>query len=103
LLDTLTPLQHRRCNTQVEHSVLSGFVTPINRALDGAALAHLLSPTTLHGAQAVNAVANQQAQIIAYDDDSKPMMLTTLPMLLLLPPLRRQRGAPAADHAAVMQ
>ena len=62
-----------------------------------------LSPVTAHGAQALDAVINQQAAIIAYADDFKLMMLTSLPMLLLLPLLRRPRQAPAADHVAVME
>jgi DHA2 family multidrug resistance protein len=89
-------------NTQVEHSVLSGYVTPLSRALGGGTLAHMMSPTTPFGAQAVDAMVNQQAQIIAYNDDFKLMMLTTLTMLLLLPLLRRQRGG-TAGHAAVME
>ena len=89
-------------NSQVEHSVLAGYVTPLSRALGGGTLAHMLSPTTPFGARAVDAMVNQQAQIIAYNDDFKLMVLTTLPMLLLLPLLRRQRGG-SADHAAVME
>jgi DHA2 family multidrug resistance protein len=88
-------------NTQVEHSVLASYVTPLSRALGGGMVAHMLSPTTPLGAQAVDAMVNQQAQIIAYNDDFKLMMLTTLPMLLVLPMLRRQRGG-SAGHAAVM-
>ncbi len=88
-------------NTQIEHSVLSGFITPLNRAFDGAD--KVLSPLTAHGAQALNQVVNHQASIIAYNDDFKLMMLTALPMLLLLPLMRKPRQAPAADHVAVME
>jgi DHA2 family multidrug resistance protein len=90
-------------NTQIEHSVLAGFVTPLNRALsNSAALSHMLSATTPLGAQALNATITQQSQIIAYNDDYKLMMLTALPMLLLLPLMRRPRGGSATPHAAVM-
>ena len=89
-------------NTQVEHSVLAGYVTPLSRALGGGSLAHMLSPTSPFGAQAIDAMVNRQAQIIAYNDDFKLMMLTTLPMLLLLPLLRRPSG-PSEGHTAVME
>ena len=89
-------------NTQVEHSVLAGYVTPLSRALGGGSLAHMLSPTSPFGAQAIDAMVNRQAQIIAYNDDFKLMMLTTLPMLLLLPLLRRSSG-PSEGHTAVME
>ena len=82
--------------------MLTGYVTPLSRALGGGTLAHMLSPTSPFGAQAVDAMVNQQAQIIAYGDDFKLMMLTTLPMLLLLPLLRRPRGG-SAGHAAVVE
>ena len=64
--------------------------------------AHTLSPTSPFGAQAIDAMVNRQAQIIAYNDDFKLMMLTTLPMLLLLPLLRRSSG-PSEGHTAVME
>jgi DHA2 family multidrug resistance protein len=90
-------------NEQIEHSVLSGYVTPLNRAFEGAASA--LSPVTSHGAQILDAMINRQAEIIAYNDDWKLMMLMALPMLLLLLLMRGPRkgagGAPA-EHAAVM-
>ena len=90
-------------NGQIEHSVLSGYITPLNRAFEGAAAA--LSPTTAHGAQVLNGMINQQAEIIAYNNDWKLMMLMSLPMLLLLLLMRGpKKGAGGADpeHAAVM-
>ena len=89
-------------NSQIEHAVLSGYVTPLNRAFQGAAAS--LMPTTPHGAQALNAMLNQQAEIIAYNNDWKLMMLMAAPMLLLLLLMRRPKRNPAAspDHAAVM-
>jgi DHA2 family multidrug resistance protein len=90
-------------NTQVEHSVLTGFVTPLNRAFEGADSA--LSPVTAHGAQMLNALVTRQSEIIAYNNDWKLMMLMALPMLLLLLLMRGpKKGASAggADHAAVM-
>jgi DHA2 family multidrug resistance protein len=90
-------------NTQIEHSVLTGFVTPLNRAFEGAASA--LSPVTAHGAQVLDAMIGRQAEIIAYNNDWKLMMLMALPMLPLLLLMRRPaRPAPGAvvEHVAVM-
>ena len=90
-------------NEQVEHSILSGFVTPLNRAFQGAASA--LSPVTAHGAQMLDAVVNRQAEIIAYNNDWKLMMLMALPMLPLLLLMRGPKqgvAAASSEHAAVM-
>jgi DHA2 family multidrug resistance protein len=90
-------------NEQVEHSVLSGFVTPLNRAFDGAGA--VLSPVTAHGAQVLDGLINRQAEIIAYNNDWVLMMLMSLPMLLLLLLMRGpKKGAGGGDpeHAAVM-
>jgi DHA2 family multidrug resistance protein len=90
-------------NSQVEHSVLSGYITPLNRAFQGAASA--LAPVTAHGAQVLNAMVDRQAEIIAYNDDWKLMMLLALPMLPLLLLMRgpKKGGAAEAGHAAVME
>ena len=89
-------------NTQVEHSVLSGYITPLNRAFQGAA-ANLI-PTTQQGAEVLNGMLTHQAQIIAYNNDWKLMMLMALPMLPLLLLMRGpKKGAVVeSDHAAVM-
>jgi len=90
-------------NTQIEHSVLSGYITPLNRAFHGAAEA--LMPTTAHGAQVLNGMLTHQAQIIAYNDDWKLMMLVSLPMLLLLLLMRGPKKGAGGDsgHTAVME
>ncbi len=87
--------------SQIEHSVLTGYVTPLNRAFDGAAAS--LMPTTPLGAQTLNGLLNQQAQIIAYNNDWKLMMLTALPMLFLLLLMRRpkQTADAGAGHAVM--
>jgi DHA2 family multidrug resistance protein len=89
-------------NEQVEHSILSGFVTPLNRAFQGAAEA--LSPITAHGAQTLDAMVSRQAEIIAYNNDWKLMMLMSLPMLLLLLLMRgpKKGAGSGVEHAAVM-
>ena len=90
-------------NEQIEHSVLTSYITPLNRAFQGAASA--LSPVTERGAQMLDGIINRQAAIIAYNDDWKLMMLMALPMLLLLLLMRGpKKGAGSAplDHAAIM-
>ena len=84
-------------NTQVEHSVLAQFATPLNRMLP-----HALAATA-HGATLLNQMIIHQAQVIAYNDDYWLMMLVSAPILLLLPLMRRPRSAGPADPAhAVM-
>jgi MFS transporter, DHA2 family, multidrug resistance protein len=89
-------------NEQVEHAVLSGYITPLNRAFQDAASA--LSPVTAQGAQLLDAMVRRQSEIIAYNNDWKLMMLMALPMLLLLLLMRgpKKGVAASAEHAAVM-
>jgi len=95
-------------NVQVLHAEIGSAVTPFNRMLQGGgAVTRLLNPQTSAGAQALDGMVNNQAQIIAYMDDYKLMLWTTLPTLLLLLIMRRP-GAPKpaapgeAAHAAVL-
>jgi MFS transporter, DHA2 family, multidrug resistance protein len=90
-------------NEQIEHSVLAGYITPLNRAFQGAASA--LAPVTAHGAQMLDAIIKRQAEIIAYNNDWKLMMLMALPMLLLLLLMRGPKKGTAGnstEHAGVM-
>jgi len=95
-------------NQQVLHAELGAFITPFERALQGGGAAgHLLDPRTAHGAQMLDGIINQQAQIIAYVDDYKMMMVVALSTLLLLLVMRGPRHAGAvpkgeAEHAAVI-
>ncbi len=92
-------------NTQILHEQIGGYVTPFNRALQAAGVHRLLDPATAQGAALLDRTINQQAQIIAYNDDYKLMILTTLPTILLLLVMRRPARAAAAApdaHAAVM-
>jgi DHA2 family multidrug resistance protein len=82
-------------NAQLVHAELAGRITPFNRALQsGGSVGHLLDPSSAGGAQMLDRMVNQQAQIIAYADDFRLMMLTTLPTILLLLVMRRPRAAP---------
>jgi MFS transporter, DHA2 family, multidrug resistance protein len=89
-------------NGQIEHATLTGFITPLNRAFQGAAAS--LMPTTSHAAQVLNGMLNDQSQIIAYNNDWKLMMLTSLPMLLLLLLMRGPKAGSGGNvkHAQVM-
>jgi DHA2 family multidrug resistance protein len=92
-------------NTQVLHEQIGALVTPFNRALqDGGAIARAWNPAHAHGAAALDAMVNQQAQIIAYINDYRMMIFTTLPSLLLLLLMRRPRltSAPAETAHAAM-
>ena len=99
-------------NIQVVHSELGAFVNPFSRAFQGGgAVSRMLDPHTTLGAQMLDGMINNQAQIIAYTDDYKLMIWTTLPTLLLLMIMRRpaappraMAGAPKQEeaHAAVM-
>ena len=89
-------------NMQIEHSVLAGYITPLNRAFQGAASA--FSPVTAKGAEMLDALINRQSEIIAYNNDWKLMMLMALPMLLLLLLMRgpKKGAGTATDHPAVI-
>jgi DHA2 family multidrug resistance protein len=88
-------------NGQVEHAVLAGYVTPLNRAFQGAGSA--LSPTSAQGVQVLDAMVNHQSQIVAYNNDWKLMMLMSFPMLLLLLLMRgSKKGGGGVKHAPAM-
>ena len=81
-------------NTQVLHEEIGSMVTPFNRALaQGGMVTRMWDPATAHGAATLDVLINQQAQIIAYNDDYKMMIFTTAPMFLLLLLMRRPRPA----------
>ncbi len=89
-------------NTQIEHSVLAGFASPLNRAFGNSAAARAMSAASPHGAAALDHLVTQQSQIIAYNDDFWLMMVIALPILVLLPFLRRpQAGGGGAGHVAM--
>jgi DHA2 family multidrug resistance protein len=78
--------------TEVEHSVLAPFASPLNRALGVTPnIAHSLSPVTPHGSAVLNQMIGYQAQVIAYANDYWLMALLALPILPLLPLMRRPR------------
>lgn len=90
-------------NEQIEHSVLSAFASPLNRALDdGSAVHRYLDPVTHGGAALLNQMINYQSAIIAYADDYKFLTVMTLPLLILFFIMRRPRQGGGQQEAAVM-
>jgi DHA2 family multidrug resistance protein len=85
---------------QVNHADIAATITPFDRVLQaGDAVSHMLDPATRHGAALLDRMVNQQAEIIAYNNDFRLMMLTIVPPLLLLL-LMRRHARPAATAAA---
>ena len=85
-------------STQTTHADIAAGITPFERALPGNDLAaHMLDPTTRHGAAVLDQMVTYQAKIIAYNNDFRLMMLSIVPPLLLLLLMRRHdRPAVAA-------
>jgi DHA2 family multidrug resistance protein len=76
-------------NTQVNHAIIAGDVTPFNRALQIGAAAQFWAPASARGATMLNQEITRQSQIIAYIDDFKLMFvlaIIVLPLLLLARP-----------------
>ncbi len=74
-------------NVQVNHADIASGVTAFDRLLSSPHIAAFWSPFTTRGSTALDAVINQQAQVIAYNNDYRFMMfatLATLPLLLFI-------------------
>ena len=75
---------------QTTHAEIAAGITPFNRVLQmGGHVTHMLNPETRHGAALLDSMINQQAQIIAYNNDFRLMTLTIVPPMLLLVVMRR--------------
>jgi DHA2 family multidrug resistance protein len=89
-------------NTQIEHSVLAVFGSPLNRALQAVPqVAQALSPTTAHGAQALDQMIGYQAQVIAYANDYWLMAIMSAPIMALLFLMRKPKQGQAGGSAVV--
>jgi MFS transporter, DHA2 family, multidrug resistance protein len=85
-------------NTQALHEIIGSAVNPFNRSLQALPLLHSGAPRS---AAMMDAMVNQQAQIIAYCNDYMLMIFIALPTLLLLVFMRhRQQAAPSAGPGA---
>ena len=81
-------------NTQINHAIISYYVTGVNRLFENPKIAHLWSPYTAAGRAALDAMITTQAQIIAYIDDFKLLLILTLLALPLVLFFRKPpRGA----------
>jgi DHA2 family multidrug resistance protein len=91
-------------NTEINHAIITGVVTPFNRALQTGAARHFWNPASDHGAALLNAQITRQANIIAYVDDFKLMFILTvltLPLVLFIRPNKTRVAT--APHDAVME
>jgi DHA2 family multidrug resistance protein len=89
-------------NTQVEHSVLAVFASPLNRAIEvSPPIAHALSPLTAHGAAQLDAMITYQAQVIAYNNDFRLMAIVSAPVLLLVLLMRKPPKSGAGRPAVI--
>jgi DHA2 family multidrug resistance protein len=90
-------------NTQDNHALIAGGVTPFNRALQTGAASRFWNPASAHGAALLNQEITRQSQIIAYVDDFKLMLIlaiVVLPLLLLTqPPRPAAKPAPSRPSA----
>ena len=82
---------------QASHADIASEITPFDRVLQtGNAASRMLDPATRHGAAMLDRMVNQQAQIIAYNNDFRVMALVVVPSLLLLLVMRRHEHPRAA-------
>lgn len=76
-------------NTQINHEIIAGGVTPFNRALQSGAASRFWNLGSSHGVTMLNQEITRQSQMIAYIDDFKLMLIlaiVVLPLLLLTRP-----------------
>jgi MFS transporter, DHA2 family, multidrug resistance protein len=87
-------------SVQATHADIAAGITPFNRVLQmGDYASHMLDPVTRRGAAMLNGMIDQQAEIIAYNNDFRMMILSIVPPMLLLLLMRRhvQPEAQAGD------
>jgi DHA2 family multidrug resistance protein len=89
-------------NSQVEHSVLSVFASPLNRALEASpGVSHQIAPWTPHGAALLNHMIDYQSQVIAYNDDFWLMAILSAPVLVILMFMRKPPAGGGGGHAVM--
>jgi DHA2 family multidrug resistance protein len=86
-------------NVQINHAEIASSVTAFNRQLAPPHIAAFWSPFTTSGTTALDAVINQQAQIISYNDDYKLLMILTLIALPLLIFLEKPKHQSSVSEA----
>jgi DHA2 family multidrug resistance protein len=93
-------------NTDIVHSQLVEHIRPDNPMAHPPFVSSMMSFASQRGLALFDALATQQASMIAYIDDFRLMLWITLgavPMLLLMRPPKRAKGAQQGPdlHAAV--
>ena len=89
-------------NSQVEHSVLAVFASPLNRAIEATPrIAHALSPLTAYGAARLNQMIDYQSQVIAYNDDYRLVAILSAPTLLLFFFMRKPKAGQGGGQAVM--
>ena len=86
-------------NVQINHEELGAFINPFNPVLRGLLPGPVTDPAML---QTLDALVNQQALMISYNNDFKLMMLVTLFAIPLALMLRRPKAAAAAAPGATL-
>jgi MFS transporter, DHA2 family, multidrug resistance protein len=87
-------------DTEINHADISANVTAVNHAFQDPTVSQFLSPLTVAGRAALDALVTQQAQIIAYIDDYKLLLIATLALFGLLVIFKKSSGS-AGGHAVV--
>jgi DHA2 family multidrug resistance protein len=88
--------------TQVEHSVLAVYASPLNRAIEASPLiTHALSPMTAHGAAVLDGMITYQAQVIAYNNDFWLMAIVSAPIFLLVMLMRKPPSSSGSAPAVI--
>ena len=85
--------------SQVEHSVLAPFASPLNRALQ---YVPDLSLKTAHGIALLNQMIGYQAQVIAYIDDFWLMGVMSISVFVVLFFMKKPQQQGDSGHATVM-
>jgi DHA2 family multidrug resistance protein len=78
-------------NTQVNHEMIAGEVSPFNRALQAGAASRLWDLASTRGMAMLDQEVTRQARIIAYIDDFKLMLVLAVVVLPLLLAVRTSR------------
>jgi DHA2 family multidrug resistance protein len=92
-------------STQESHANIAAGITPFNRMFQQHdAVAQLLGPGTVHGAERLNEMITRQAQIIGFNNDYRMMTFVVIAPLVLLLFMRRPgtpaRAVPIAEEGA---
>jgi len=89
--------------TQANHADIAQYVTAVNHQFGNPVIAQTLSPFTLSGRAALDALITRQAQVIAYVDDYKFLMIATLAVIPLLVVFKGRSEVPSGEHSTVAE